>query len=63
MSREELDRILEFIKDEAKSLADCELLLAGFFNATLLKHENLDCALSYMLANKLSFSYHAGNGK
>lgn len=54
MSREELDRIWGFIKDEAKSLADCEPLLASFFNATLLKHDNLGSALSYMLANKLS---------
>ncbi|WP_275076001.1 serine O-acetyltransferase [Providencia rettgeri] len=54
MSREELDRIWGFIKEEAKSLADCEPLLASFFNATLLKHDNLGSALSYMLANKLS---------
>ncbi|SUC45363.1 Serine acetyltransferase [Providencia stuartii] len=31
MSREELDRIWGFIKEEAKSLADCEPLLASFF--------------------------------
>ncbi len=29
-------------------------MLASFYDATLLKHENLGSALSYMLANKLS---------
>ncbi len=29
-------------------------MLASFYHATLLKHENLGSALSYMLANKLS---------
>lgn len=30
MSREELDRIWGYIKEEAKALADCEPLLASF---------------------------------
>lgn len=42
------------IKAEAKQLADCEPMLASFFHATLLKHDRLGSALSYMLANKLA---------
>ncbi|MDX7986404.1 serine O-acetyltransferase [Xenorhabdus sp. 12] len=54
MSREELNEVWKNIKSEAKALADCEPLLASFFHATLLKHQNLGSALSYMLANKLA---------
>nr|WP_233420729.1 hypothetical protein [Xenorhabdus nematophila] len=54
MSREELNEVWKNIKNEAKTLADCEPLLASFFHATLLKHANLGSALSYMLANKLA---------
>ena len=34
-------------------------MLASFYHATLLKHENLGSALSYMLANKLGITDHA----
>jgi serine O-acetyltransferase len=44
------------IKAEARALADCEPMLASFYHATLLKHEDLGSALSYMLANKLASS-------
>ncbi|HCZ8410142.1 TPA: serine O-acetyltransferase [Proteus mirabilis] len=54
MSLEELTRVWDHIKSEARALADCEPMLASFFHATLLKHENLGSALSYMLANKLA---------
>lgn len=54
MSTEELERVWKSIKAEARLLADCEPMLASFLNATLLKHENLGSALSYMLANKLA---------
>ena len=54
MSLEELKRVWDHIKNEARCLADCEPILASFFHATLLKHENLGSALSYMLANKLA---------
>ncbi|CBJ83433.1 serine acetyltransferase [Xenorhabdus bovienii str. Jollieti] len=54
MSREELNEVWKNIKNEARELADCEPMLASFFHATLLKHENLGSALSYMLANKLA---------
>lgn len=53
MSTEELALIWHNIKMEARGLAECEPMLASFFHATLLKHENLSGALSYILANKL----------
>lgn len=56
MSPKELGQVWSNIKSEARSLADCEPMLASFFHATLLKHENLGNALSYILANKLSNS-------
>ena len=56
MSSEELDLVWNNIKAEARALADCEPMLASFYHATLLKHENLGSALSYMLANKLASS-------
>ncbi|WP_075183284.1 serine O-acetyltransferase [Pantoea sp. 1.19] len=54
MSSEELELVWSHIKAEARALADCEPMLASFYHATLLKHENLGSALSYMLANKLA---------
>lgn len=53
MSLEELELVWNNIKSEARALAECEPMLASFFHATLLKHETLDGALSYILANKL----------
>lgn len=54
MSSEELAQVWSSIKSEAKALAECEPMLASFFHATLLKHENLGSALSYILASKLA---------
>ncbi|MBT0723674.1 serine O-acetyltransferase [Rosenbergiella sp. S61] len=54
MSSEELEQIWEAILAEARELASGEPMLASFFHATLLKHDNLGSALSYMLANKLA---------
>ena len=54
MSDDELNMVWNNIKAEGRALADCEPMLASFFHATLLKHENLEGALSYMLANKLA---------
>lgn len=54
MSRHELEKIWPAIKQEGKTLANCEPILASFFHATLLKHDNLGNLLSYILANKLS---------
>lgn len=56
MLSRELVQVWSNIKAEAKILVDCEPMLAGFFHATLLEHENLASALSYILANKLSNS-------
>jgi len=53
MSLEELELVWSSIKSEARALAESEPMLASFFHATLLKHENLGSALSYILANKL----------
>ncbi|WP_446725332.1 serine O-acetyltransferase, partial [Mixta calida] len=51
MSDDELNMVWNNIKAEGRALADCEPMLASFFHATLLKHENLEGAMSYMLAN------------
>ncbi|MXP67931.1 serine O-acetyltransferase [Pantoea sp. Aalb] len=56
MSYKKLDIIWSNIKAEAKELAICEPTLASFYHETLLKHENLGSALSYMLSNKLANS-------
>jgi len=42
------------IRQEASELVESEPMLASYFHATLLNHENLGSALSYILANKLS---------
>lgn len=42
------------IKAEASEIAANEPMLASFYHATLLKHESLASALSYILANKLA---------
>lgn len=41
MSCEELEIVWNNIKAEARTTADCEPMLASFYHATLLKHENL----------------------
>lgn len=50
----ELDLVWRHIKAEAQALANNEPILTSFYHATLLKHENLGNALSYILANKLA---------
>ncbi|MDW8847900.1 serine O-acetyltransferase [Erwinia sp. P7711] len=50
----EPELVWDYIKAEARALADCEPMLASFYHATLLKHDDLGSALSYMLANKLA---------
>ncbi len=54
MTEQKPNQIWQNIRDEAKELANCEPMLASFFHATILKHQNLGGALSYILANKLS---------
>ena len=46
--------VWQHIRQEAKELAENELMLASFFHSTILKHQNLGGALSYLLANKLA---------
>lgn len=50
----ELELVWKNIKAEVKLLANCEPMLVNFFNATILQHNNLGSALSYILANKLA---------
>ncbi len=47
-------RIWQAIKQEAKEHSEHEPMLASFFHATIIKHENLGGSLSYILANKLA---------
>lgn len=42
------------IRQEAFALIESEPMLASYFHATLLNHDNMGSALSYILANKLS---------
>ena len=46
--------VWQHIRQEAKELAENEPMLASFFHSTILKHQNLGGALSYLLANKLA---------
>ena len=46
--------VWQHIRQEAKELVECEPMLASFFHSTILKHQNLGSALSYLLANKLA---------
>ncbi|MDG6895556.1 serine O-acetyltransferase [Volucribacter amazonae] len=48
------ETVWQNIHQEAKILAENEPMLASFFHATILKHQCLGGALSYILANKLS---------
>lgn len=42
------------IREEAYHLVESEPMLASYFHATLLNHDNIGSAISYILANKLS---------
>ena len=42
------------ICDEANQLVKCEPMLASYFHATLLNHDDIASAISYILANKLA---------
>ncbi|CAK9886971.1 MAG: Serine acetyltransferase [Candidatus Erwinia impunctatus] len=54
MSCTEPEQVWAYIRQEARELAESEPMLASFYHATLLKHDDLGSALSYMLANKLA---------
>ncbi|MDH2924400.1 serine O-acetyltransferase [Nicoletella semolina] len=47
-------QIWQSIRKEAQELVNNEPMLASFFHATILKHNHLGDALSYILANKLA---------
>jgi len=47
-------QVWQFIREEAQQQAEEEPMLASFFHATILKHDHLAGALSYILANRLS---------
>ena len=49
-------QVWQLIRQEAKQLAEDEPTLASFFHSTILKHQNLGNALSYILASKLENS-------
>lgn len=48
------EKVWERIKKEAREHSEREPMLASFYHATIIKHENLASALSYILANKFS---------
>lgn len=48
------DMLWQTIRQEASKLVESEPMLTSYFHATLLNHENLGNALSYILANKLA---------
>ncbi len=47
------DPIWQRIRDEARAAAAAEPILASFFHATILHHDELESALSFHLANQL----------
>lgn len=47
------DRIWQQIREETRIAIANEPILASFMHATILHHEQLECALSYHLANQL----------
>ena len=44
------------IRDEVKLRADFEPIMSTFFHATVLNHDTLEGALSFLLASKLDSS-------
>ncbi|MGC9421053.1 MULTISPECIES: serine O-acetyltransferase [Vibrio] len=47
-------KVWQTIIKEARDQSDQEPMLASFYHATIIKHDSLPAALSYILANKLS---------
>lgn len=54
MYQHDQQQIWQQIRQEAQILANSEPMLASFFHTTILKHDKLSNALSYILANKLA---------
>lgn len=48
------DALWQTIREEAYNLIESEPMLASYFHATLLNHDNIGSAISYILANKLA---------
>jgi serine O-acetyltransferase len=49
-------KVWKTIVREARELTEQEPMLASFYHATIIKHDSLSAALSYILANKLKTS-------
>jgi serine O-acetyltransferase len=47
-------KVWQTIVNEARDSSEQEPMLASFYHATIIKHDSLNAALSYILANKLS---------
>ncbi|WP_413771766.1 serine O-acetyltransferase, partial [Vibrio harveyi] len=50
----EKQKVWNKIVSEAREMSEQEPMLASFYHATIIKHESLCAALSYILANKLN---------
>ena len=50
----EKQKVWQTIVKEARELSEQEPMLASFYHATIIKHDSLSAALSYILANKLN---------
>lgn len=48
------EKLWTTIRLEATELVKCEPMLASYFHATLLNHDDIASAISYILANKLA---------
>jgi serine O-acetyltransferase len=53
MTKCEPCNVWRYIVKEAREQAEQEPMLASFYHATIIKHDSLGAALSYILANKL----------
>ncbi|MXP51458.1 serine O-acetyltransferase [Pantoea sp. SoEX] len=57
MFSDKLKLVWNNIKTEARIISRSEPMLASFYHTTLLKHETLSKAQSYILANKIASSF------
>ncbi|RIY35601.1 serine O-acetyltransferase [Psittacicella gerlachiana] len=51
-----VDKVWQQVREQARHLVEHEPMLASFYHATILKHESLAHALSYILAKKLALN-------
>ncbi|MFC3023679.1 serine O-acetyltransferase [Vibrio zhugei] len=47
-------KVWKYVIDESRKQAEQEPMLASFYHATIIKHDSLKSALSYILANRLN---------